>query len=62
MKTYVTISLSKEDIDVMAEADMKKTVELDSQIHDIVDSALTLMVGGKLVQLKITNLPMREES
>ena len=62
MKTYVTISLNEKDIELLGLGDLKEAVELDGSIHDVVDKALTLMVSDKLVQMKITNLPMREEA
>ena len=57
MKTYVTISVSEKDIDGIDDEDNK----VAQKFHDVVDTALIMMIGN-LVQLKITNLPMREES
>ena len=55
MKTFITVS-----IESVKKAALTK--QSNENIHNTVDAALILMESGQLVQLKVTNLPMREDT
>ena len=59
MITYITIALTKLDIKELGESEDS---QLERDIDNVMHAAQTLMIGNKHVQLKITNLPMREDS
>ena len=58
MITYLTVSVSESDVETIDDTDSKFLKKIDNVMH----AALTLMLGGNFVQLKITNLPMKEQS
>ena len=58
MRTYVTVSLGAEDTQ---EQKMELYRFLEEAVHNAVDVGLVLMRDKQLVQIKITNLPMRKE-
>jgi len=58
MKTYVTVSLGLEDTQ---EQKMELYRLIEEAVHNAVDVGLVLMRDKQLVQIKITNLPMRKE-